>query len=75
MNLGKIKSSNEKFLKDYKRYGFATKTELANAAFEELRHALSKKKRQQWRKEAALEYEHAGVENAFASIESDDYVR
>lgn len=74
MNLGKIKPANEKFLSAYKRYGFATKTEMANTAFEELRKALSKKKRQEWRQRAAAEYEKSGVENVFKSIDQDDFV-
>ena len=75
MNLGKIHPTNEKFLKAYKRYGYSTKTELANAALEELRKSLARKKRQQWRLDAAAEYEKANVENAFGSIDGDDYAR
>lgn len=72
MNLGRIKKENESFIEEYKEHGFATKTELANAAFDELRRKHAKKRRATWRAEAFEEYAK-DVKNLFESIDADPF--
>ncbi len=73
MNIGKIKPENEKFLSEYKKFGFATKTELINIALDEQRRKLAQLKRAKWREEAFKEYAAEGVQNYFEILDAEPF--
>ena len=72
MHLGKLK--NESFIKEYKRYGFATVTQLVDFACTELKRKLSKERRAKWRKEALTEYAKTKQKHVWESIDGEDFV-
>ena len=48
MNLGQLSNINEEFINNYKKYGYKTKTQLANEAISLLRQAKAREKRMNW---------------------------
>lgn len=72
MHLGKLK--NESFIKDYKQYGFATVTQLVDAACTELKRKLSKERRAKWREEALTEYAKTKPKHVWESIDGEDFI-
>lgn len=73
MMLGRIDPELEAFIAHHKDYGFATRTDMANAAFAELRKKLSKKQRASWRKSAFEELSKSFGKAAFEGIDHEDF--
>ncbi len=74
MNLGQIDTDNQKLLESHKDFGFATKTQLINEALRLLQQSLTEQRRKERLKKAALAYGASGVEDAWKSIEAEDFV-
>ena len=72
MHLGKLK--NEDFIKEYKKYGFSTITQLVDAACEDLKKKISKERRAKWRQEAHTEYAKSNPKYMWESIDGEDFV-
>lgn len=73
MHIGKLKS--EAFVKDYKKYGFSTITQLVDVACEELKRKISKERRAKWRQEAHKEYMKSDPRYLWKNTDGDDFVR
>lgn len=73
MNLGRISPKNEAFLNAYKKYGFSTRTQMANAALNVLRQHLAKKRRMNWRKNALGAYVQSKPEYTWGQIDSENF--
>ncbi len=71
MHLGKLKS--EEFIKNYKKYGFSTVTQLVDVACEDLRRKLAKERRAKWREEAHKEYAKSKSKNMWESLDGHDF--
>jgi len=71
VHLGKLK--NQAFVDAYKSYGFSTKTQLFDAACDELRQKMAKEKRAKWREEAFDSYIKSQSEFAWESIDGGDF--
>ncbi len=72
MNLGKLSQENEQFLSQYKNFGYATKTEMANDAIRNLKKLKASEFRRSWREQAHKEYLEARPEFVWEKIEGDD---
>lgn len=73
MNLGKVDPDLEKFVSQYKQFGYATKTELANDAFRLLRREKAAEARKKWRDEAAMEKGAARSGRVWESLDDEDF--
>ncbi|MDQ3234002.1 MAG: hypothetical protein M3Q07_19505 [Pseudobdellovibrionaceae bacterium] len=73
MNLGQLTADNEEFINDYKRFGYKTKTQMANEAFAMLRAAKKREDRAAWREEAFSELAGTKPDIAFEAIEGEDF--
>jgi hypothetical protein len=73
MNIGKVDPELEKFVGQYKRLGYSTKTELANDAFRLLKRSKAAEARKRWRAEAAKEKEPLKVGKAWEDIDGEDF--
>jgi len=71
MHLGKLK--NEAFIKDYKKYGFSTITQLVDVACEELKRKLAKQQRAEWRQKAHKEYAESNVKYLWKDVDGEDF--
>ncbi len=71
---GKINPDLFLFISKYREYGFATKTEMANAAFCELKKKFLKDKRSLLKKRVLEEYVSAQASNLFGSLDSEDFI-
>jgi hypothetical protein len=72
MHLGKLK--NESFIKDYKKYGFSTITQLVDVACDDLKRKLARERRQKWREEAHAQYAQSNSEYIWESIDGENFV-
>lgn len=73
MNLGKLDPELEKFVTEYKKYGYSTRTQLANDALRLLKRHKATEARKRWREEAAKETDAAASGRAWESIDAEDY--
>lgn len=73
MNVGKLRKSNQAFVDSFRKKGFATRTELIDAAVGELRRAFKERERAAWREEAFKEYASSEPVNFFKEIDGDDF--
>ncbi len=73
MNLGQLTADNEEFVNNYKSYGYRTKTQMANEAFNLLRLKMMKQKRADWRADAFQELQGTQPNLAFVEIEGEDF--
>jgi hypothetical protein len=71
MHLGKLK--NEDFIKDYKKYGFATITQLLDYACDVLKQKIGKERRAKWRQEAHKEYAKSDSEYIWEDMDGEDF--
>jgi hypothetical protein len=71
MNVGKLK--NEALLSEYKKLGYATRTEMIDQALELMKRKIARREREQWVLQAAEEYSGTRVENVFEDIEGEDF--
>jgi hypothetical protein len=71
MHLGQLK--NEEFIKDYKKYGFSTITQLVDVACDELRRKIAKERRAKWRQDAHKEYAISDSKYMWESIDGEDF--
>jgi hypothetical protein len=72
MHLGRLK--NASFVDAYKRFGFSTKTQLIDAACDELRKKIAQEKRVAWRKQALEDYvKLEAIENVWETIDGEDF--
>jgi len=74
MNLGKLDIDNENFLREHKKYGFSSCTQMANTALKEFRKLKAKEMRAQWRKDAHKEYEEGKPEYIWENIDGEDFI-
>jgi len=74
MNLGKLDPENEEFVNNYKKMGYATRTQLANDAIARLRWEKKKQFRDQWRKDAFSEIAKTKPDLAFDALDGEDFV-
>ena len=74
MNLGQLEEENEKFINNYKEFGYSTKTQLANEAIKLLRRQKAKDARQLWLADAFKEMAEMKSDVVFESIEGEDFV-
>lgn len=74
MNLGQLDPENEEFINNYKKMGYATKTQLANEAFKNLRWKKKKQLREQWRETAFGEIAELKPDLAFSALDGEDFV-
>ncbi|MBF0441358.1 MAG: hypothetical protein HQK54_05590 [Oligoflexales bacterium] len=73
MNLGQLSNINEDFINNYKKYGYKTKTQLANEAISLLRQAKAREKRMNWLNEGFEELAGTEPDVAFEAIEGEDF--
>ncbi len=73
MNLGQLTNINEEFVNNYKKYGYKTKTQLANEAISLLRLAKAKQNRTEWLNHGFEELDDTAPDVAFKSIEGEDF--
>lgn len=73
MNLGQISEENEQFVNEYKKYGYSTKTQLANDAFKLLRQVKAKELREAWRRSAFLELTGVPQEKVWEELDGEDF--
>ncbi len=73
MNLGQIDPENASFLDDYKKYGYSTKTQMANDALRILRLLKLQAGRAQWRSEAFAELALSRSQYAWENLDGDDF--
>jgi hypothetical protein len=73
MNLGQLTTANEDFVNNYKKYGFKTKTQLANEAISMLRHEKAKQSRKQWLEDGFAELTNTTPDIAFKSMDGEDF--
>ena len=71
MHLGKLK--NEAFIKAYKEYGFATITQLIDAACEDLKRKIAQERRAKWREEAHKEYAKLNFAYIWEGLDGEDF--
>lgn len=74
MNLGQLEDENEKFVNNYKEFGYSTKTQLANEAIRLLRRQKAKVARQQWLAGAFEEMSEIKRDVVFEASEGEDFV-
>ncbi len=72
MHLGRLK--NESFIKDYKKYGFSTITQLVDVACEDLKRKIAAENRKKWREEAHEQYVKSNPENLWETIDGENFV-
>jgi len=75
MNLGQISDENEKFINNYKKFGYSTRTQLANEAFKLLRQEKSRQLRAEWRRSAFLEMSGVRQDKAWEALDGEDFVQ
>lgn len=71
MHLGHLK--NEEFIKDYKKYGFSTITQLVDVACDDLRRKIAKERRAKWRQDAHKEYAKSDSKYVWESIDGEEF--
>lgn len=74
MNFGQIDNENTIFLNSYKRYGYATRTEMANEAFRLLRLNKEKELRKKWLEESYSSLKNEKSDFAWATIDGEDVI-
>ena len=74
MNLGQLEEENEKFIRNYKKFGYSTKTQLANEAIKLLRRQKAKAARQDWLTNAFEEMTEVEQDIVFEAIEGEEFV-
>lgn len=75
MNLGQISEENEQFVNDYKKYGYSTKTQLANDAFKLLRQAKAREFREGRLRAAFRELENTPQDKVWDELDGEDFVK
>ena len=73
MNLGQLTNTNEEFVNNYKKYGYKTKTQLANEAISLLRQSKAKQNRVDWLRQGFDELASSSPDVAFEDIEKEDF--
>ena len=73
MNLGQLSDENETFISQYKDFGYKTKTQLANEAFNLLRLQKKRVQRASWRQEAFAELQGIKPDIAFEALEGEEF--
>ena len=71
MNIGHLK--NESLIKDYKLFGFATRTQLIDTALDLLRNKLQSEARLKWKQEAFKNYIESENENLWNELDAEDF--
>lgn len=71
MHLGQLR--NEDFIKDYKKYGFSTITQLVDVACDELRRKIAKERRAKWRQDAHKEYAKTDSKYIWEGLDGEDF--
>jgi LAS superfamily LD-carboxypeptidase LdcB len=75
MNLGQISEENEQFVNNYKKYGYSTKTQLANEAFKLLRQTKARELREKWRLSAFRELAEIPQDKAWDALDGEDFAQ
>jgi len=73
MQVGKLKTENNKLLEHHEDYGFSNKTKMMDYALDLLREKVKKEKRRSDRKEMLNHYAQSSPQNYFAEIEGEDF--
>ena len=73
MNLGQLTNENEEFVNNYRKYGYKTKTQLANEAISLLRQSKAKEHRMDWLSQGFEELKGTAPDLAFESIDGEDF--
>ena len=73
MNIGKIDPELERFVEEYKKYGYSTRTQLANDAFRLLKREKAAQARKRWREEASQETSARKSGKAWESLDGEDF--
>ena len=73
MNLGNLDPELEQFVNSYKKFGYSTKTQLANDAIRNLKREKAAETRRKWREQAAKQFSAEDVSPAWKSIDGEDF--
>ena len=73
MNLGQLPPDLQRFVSAYKRFGYATRTQLISDALKFLQEAKAREQRQLLREELLTEYAGVSPEKVWDEVDGEDF--